>query len=57
MIIALLLVWFFKPSNAWAEAKRMWSQRELMLRTLVVIIMIYLAYGIYQLYERGWLTP
>ena len=57
LLVIVLLVWLFKPSTVWRELKRMWSQRELMLRTLVVIILIYLAYGFYELYERGWFTP
>jgi hypothetical protein len=56
LLIILGLIWLFKPANAWAEARRMWAQRELMLRTLVVVIVLYLLYGVYELYQRGWLT-
>jgi putative effector of murein hydrolase len=56
LLIVLLLFWLFKPANAWGEAKRMWAQRELLVRTLVVIIIIYMAYGVYQLYQRGWIV-
>ena len=57
LIILAMLIWLFKPANAMSEAKRLWRQRDLMLRTLVVIIMIYFIYGFYELYQRGWLTP
>jgi hypothetical protein len=56
LLVLLLLIWLFKPANAWSEAKRMWSQRELMLRVLVVIIVLYMVYGVYELYQRGWLV-
>ncbi len=57
LIIVLVLLWRFKPTKAWGELKRMWAQRELLLGTLVVIIAIYMAYGFYQLYQRGGLDP
>jgi len=56
LLIVLLMFWLFKPANAWGEARRMWAQRELLVRVLVVIIMLYMAYGVYQLYQRGWIT-
>ena len=55
-LILLGMIWFFKPANVWSEARRMWAQRELLLRTLVVIIVLYLLYGIYELYQQGWLS-
>jgi hypothetical protein len=55
LIVLIVLIWLFKPKNAWGEVRRMWAQRELMLRTLVVIIVVYLLYGFYELYQRGWI--
>jgi hypothetical protein len=53
LVMLITLAWLFKPANATAEAKRLWRQRDLMLRTLVVIILVYLVYGFYELYQRG----
>jgi hypothetical protein len=54
LLLILLLLWLFKPARVWSEAKRMWSQRELMVRTLVVLIVLYFVYGLYSLYQQGW---
>jgi hypothetical protein len=37
-----------RPGTAWQEGKRIWSQRELIVRLLVVMIALYFAYGIYE---------
>lgn len=54
LVIIFILLWF-KPSTLWAELKRSWRQREWMLKVLVVIIGLYLLYGVYNMYKRGML--
>ncbi|RIK45013.1 MAG: hypothetical protein DCC55_00605 [Chloroflexi bacterium] len=56
LLVLVVLLWLFKPAQVWGEARRMWRQRELMLKVLVAMIVLYLLYGMYELYERGWLT-
>jgi hypothetical protein len=55
LLLILLLVFFMRPGTMWQEGKRMWSQRELIVRLLVFMIGLYFAYGLYELYTRGWL--
>jgi len=54
LIILLLLVIAFRPRTVWAESQRMWAQRDRIFRVLAVVIIVYLAYGIFQLYRQGW---
>lgn len=57
LLTILVLIWLLRPGQVWSESKRMWTQRELILRTLVVIVILYFAYGLYELYQRGWFSP
>lgn len=57
LLVLVVLIWLFKPAQVWGEARRMWRQRELMLKVLVAMIVLYLLYGVYELYEQGWLIP
>ncbi len=56
LLVLLLLILIFKPSGLWKEMKRIWAQRELVLRILVTVIVLYFLYGLYSLYARG-MTP
>jgi hypothetical protein len=55
-LLLLLIIVLMRPSGMWQEMKRMWTQRELLLRVLVVMIGIYFLYGLYSMYQRGMLT-
>jgi len=57
ILLLIILFWLFTPKTVWREAQRLWAQRDLMLRTLVVIIIVYFVYGIYELHQRGWFSP
>jgi hypothetical protein len=54
-IVIILLLAIFRPSGFWNELKRLWEQRETITRILFLMTMVYLLYGIYQLYTEGWL--
>lgn len=53
-LIIILLLALFRPSGVWRELKRIWEQRETITRILTVLVLAYLAYGIYRLYTDGW---
>jgi len=53
-LIIILLLAVFRPSGFWRELKRIWEQRETITRILTVLVLAYLAYGIYRLYADGW---
>lgn len=52
VIIILLLYSVIKPAATWQEARRMWSQRDRILRVLVTVISVYFLYGLFQLWAR-----
>lgn len=56
VLIIILLIFIFRPSGFWRELQRIWAQRETITRILTVLVLSYLAYGIYQLYSEGWLA-
>jgi hypothetical protein len=53
-LLIIALIWLFRPVAVWGEFQRIWAQRELILRVLVICITLYFAYGIYSLYSQGW---
>lgn len=55
LIVLLFLVLLIKPGTLWSELKRMWSQREIITRLLVLIVGLYFLYGVYRLYTQGML--
>jgi hypothetical protein len=57
LFLVLICFWVFKPAKMWDESKRIWAQRELILRILVTLIVAYFAYGLYELYRQGWFAP
>jgi cadmium resistance protein CadD (predicted permease) len=60
LLLIVALIWLFRPAGTWNELQRIWERRELVLRALVFIILVYFLYGLYSLYEQGrlaWLLP
>lgn len=53
LLIILALLTLSRPSTAWAEAKRMWAQRNWMLGVIATALLIYLVYGIVRLIRSG----
>jgi hypothetical protein len=53
-LIIILLLAIFRPSGFWRELKRIWEHRETITRILTVLVLAYLAYGVYRLYSDGW---
>jgi hypothetical protein len=53
LLIIIALLTLTRPSAAWAEAKRIWSQRNWMLGVIATVLLIYLVYGIVQLIRSG----
>ncbi len=53
VILILALVFMLRPKGVWGEAKRSWEQRNRILRVLVVMIGVYLVYGLYKMYQAG----
>lgn len=56
ILVIILLLAIFRPSGFWRELTRIWDQRETITRILTFLILVYLAYGVYQLYQEGWLA-
>ncbi|MCC9078618.1 hypothetical protein FKZ61_021195 [Litorilinea aerophila] len=55
LLLILLLVLVYKPRGLWQEFRRIYSQRDTVLKVLVFVIAIYFLYGLYSMYERGML--
>lgn len=56
LVLALIIILvFYKGRGVWRELKRVWGQRDYVLKVLVVAIGIYLIYGVYSMYQRGML--
>jgi hypothetical protein len=53
LLIIIVLLTLTRPSAAWAEAKRMWAQRNWTLGVIATVLIIYLAYGLYQIWQAG----
>lgn len=56
LILILVILFVYRPRFVWREFMRMWGQREYILRVIVVVVGIYLLYGLYNMYERGMLS-
>lgn len=54
LVLIVALIWLFRPAATWSELERIWARREIVLRALVVMILIYFAYGLYSLYSQGY---
>ncbi|MEZ4861900.1 MAG: hypothetical protein R3C14_11350 [Caldilineaceae bacterium] len=52
-IVIILLIAIFRPSGFWQELKRIWAQREIIIRLLSGLVILYLLYGLYSLYQQG----
>ncbi|MFN2203580.1 MAG: hypothetical protein ACK2UO_20455 [Caldilineaceae bacterium] len=53
VIMILALAFLLRPRGMWGEARRSWDQRNRIMRTLVVIIGVYLIYGLFKMYQAG----
>lgn len=55
VIIVALVVVIYYPRGVWRELKRLWAQRDWLLRVFVLGVGIYLLVGVYRMYQRGML--
>lgn len=56
IILVIVIATVYRPVGVWREVKRVWARRHYVLRVLVVVLGIYLLYGLYNMYERGMLS-
>lgn len=43
----------WRPAALWEQGKVVWGKRDRFLRVAVFVLVIYLIYGIFQLYRQG----
>jgi hypothetical protein len=53
LIVVLLLVTLYRPRGAWREFKRLWGQREYIVKVIATVVGIYFLYGLFTMYQRG----
>lgn len=53
VFVILLLLILLRPRQVWAEFRRIQSQWDLILRLLVVVVIGYLLYGLYTIWDNG----
>lgn len=51
LLLALVIV-VVRPKVLWAELSRMWSQRRLVTNTFLILIGLYLLYGVYVIWSE-----
>ena len=56
IILVIVVVTVYRPQRVWREAMRVWGRRDYVLKVTVVVVGIYLLYGLYNMYERGMLS-
>jgi hypothetical protein len=56
LILLIIVVTLYRPRGVWREVKRLWGQRDYLLKVLFVVVSIYFVYGLYNMYERGMLS-
>ena len=56
IILVIVVVTVYRPVGVWRQVMRLWGQRDYALKVTVVVVGIYLLYGLYNMYERGMLT-
>jgi hypothetical protein len=56
LILLIVIITVYRPRGVWREVMRLWGQRDYVLRVTVVVVGIYLLYGLYNMYERGMLS-
>lgn len=54
LVIALLIVAAMRPRAAWQQMQQIWSQRNYVMAIVVTTIVIYLLYGLIQMYRQGY---
>ena len=53
LLLIILILFLMKPGTFISESKRLWEQRDRVLRVIVFVLGIYLLYGFYSMYARG----
>lgn len=53
LFIILVLLTLSRPRQAWAEAQRIWAQRNWMLGVIATMLLIYFLYGVVRLVRSG----
>ena len=56
IILVIVVITVYRPVGVWNQAKRLWGQRDYALKVTVIVVGIYLLYGLYNMYERGMLS-
>ena len=56
IILLFVIITVYRPVGVWRQLMRLWDQREHALKVTVVVVGIYLLYGLYNMYERGMLN-
>lgn len=56
IILVIVVMTVYRPQRVWREVMRIWGRRDYVLRVTVVVVGIYLLYGLYNMYERGMLS-
>ena len=54
LILLILVLVLLNPKRVWAEIERIRSQWDTILRLLVVIVVVYLLYGLYTIWIADW---
>jgi hypothetical protein len=54
LLIVLAIVVLYRPKGVYNELKRLWARQDYVLGVLVFAVGIYLLYGLYTMYTRGW---
>jgi hypothetical protein len=54
--VIVIIVTVYRPRRVWHELMRIWGRRDYVLKVTVVVVGIYLLYGLYNMYERGMLS-
>ncbi len=53
LLLLAVVITLVRPTVLRAELRRMWSQRRLMTNTFLILIGLYLLYGLYLLLSQG----
>ena len=56
IILLFVIITVYRPQRVWREVMRVWGRRDYVLKVTVVVVGIYLLYGLYNMYERGMLS-
>jgi hypothetical protein len=56
IILVMVVITVYRPVGVWRQVMRLWDRRDYALKVTVVVVGIYLLYGLYNMYERGMLA-